>query len=43
MINGRNYSTIKGGTTIDAVFAQNLENIEIKHFTTPLSATKLTE
>jgi hypothetical protein len=32
MINSRNCPTTKDGTTIDAVFARKLENIELKHF-----------
>lgn len=32
VINGRNDPTTKGGTTIDAVFARNIEKIELKHF-----------
>uniref|UniRef100_A0A2S2QSI5 Endonuclease/exonuclease/phosphatase domain-containing protein n=1 Tax=Sipha flava TaxID=143950 RepID=A0A2S2QSI5_9HEMI len=49
MVNSRHYPTTKGGTTIDAVFARKLENIELKHFVSyfnyqnPISITRLTE
>jgi hypothetical protein len=49
MINSRNYPMAKDGTTIDAVFARKLENIELKHFVSyfsyhnPISITRLTE
>jgi hypothetical protein len=49
MINSRNYPTTKGGTTINAVFARKLENIELKHFVSyfschnHISITRLTE
>ncbi|EAL57857.1 hypothetical protein WwAna0671 [Wolbachia endosymbiont of Drosophila ananassae] len=32
MINGRNDPTTKGGTTIDAVFARNIDKIDVRHF-----------
>lgn len=32
MIIGRNDPTTKGGTTIDAVFARNLNYVHLKHF-----------
>ncbi|EAL59434.1 conserved hypothetical protein [Wolbachia endosymbiont of Drosophila ananassae] len=32
MINGRNDPTTKGGTTIDAVFARNMDKIDVRHF-----------
>jgi hypothetical protein len=49
MIKSRNYPTTKGGTTIDAVFARKLENIELKYFVSyfsyhnPISITRPTE
>lgn len=40
-INGRNDPITKEGTTIDAVFARNIEKIALKHFVSNLDISLL--